>query len=215
MQTLQFSPDGPERTQVLVDLAGTGRVLVDVGTDHAQVPCAAVRRGRFERAIGVDKRPSALAQGRRTVARYGLGDRVDLRLGDGFEPVRPGEAEVAVLAGMGAETLLRILARAPALERLVVQPNHDLPRVREALARMGWCIVDERLGVRRNRVFPTMRWEPGTCRMEPADLWLGPVLRRGDDPLFGAYREAVTARLRAIALADPGSVAARILPELE
>ena len=43
----------------------------------------------------------------------GCADRVELRLGNGLEVLRPGEAEDIVIAGMGAETICEILEAAP------------------------------------------------------------------------------------------------------
>jgi len=51
------------------------------------------------------------------VAAYGLADRIVVVEGDGLAPLRPGEAKVIVLAGMGGEKITRILSAGSAQKR--------------------------------------------------------------------------------------------------
>jgi tRNA (adenine22-N1)-methyltransferase len=201
-----------DRLAVLLDLAGSGQCLVDVGTDHARLPRDAVRQGRFQRAIGIDRRPAALARGRDTVDRARLRDRVALHLSEGLASVRPHQADVVVLAGMGGPTICEILESVPSgVTRLVVQPNSRVSEVRQVLAGRGWRIDDERLGHQRGRLFPTMAWVPGPGHLTLLDAWFGPVLRRRGGPRFAAYRAALIAHLRTVAAHEPHSEAARVL----
>jgi demethylmenaquinone methyltransferase/2-methoxy-6-polyprenyl-1,4-benzoquinol methylase len=62
---------------------GSGELGLDLGTGTADLAIAVVRRsGPGTRMIGMDITPQMLAQGRRKVARLGLQDRIDLRIGD-------------------------------------------------------------------------------------------------------------------------------------
>jgi tRNA (adenine22-N1)-methyltransferase len=72
--------------------------------------------------IATENKPGPLAVVRALLDPLG----VECRLGEGLQPIRPGEVEVAVLAGMGGATIARILAASPevvaSLGGLVVQP---------------------------------------------------------------------------------------------
>ncbi|MEB3222898.1 MAG: tRNA (adenine(22)-N(1))-methyltransferase TrmK [Candidatus Sericytochromatia bacterium] len=99
------------RLEALLALLEPCDHLVDVGTDHALVPLAAVRRGLAVRATGVDCRPAPLAAARRTLMEAGE-DRVALVLGDGLAGVPDSEA--VVMAGLGTATMIHVLAAAGA-----------------------------------------------------------------------------------------------------
>lgn len=137
------------RLGLILQMLPKGQCLLDVGTDHALVPAAAVLDGRFERAIATDIRPGPLERAMRTVRRYALEDRMTLRLGAGLSPVAPGECDVMVLAGMGALMITEILESHPQVARaanlLVLQPMHAQERLRPWLRANGYEVLQERL----------------------------------------------------------------------
>ena|SRR5579859_5885687 len=62
---------------------GTGELGLDLGTGTADLSIAIIRRsGPGTRMIGMDITPEMLEQGRRKLARLGLQDRIELRIGD-------------------------------------------------------------------------------------------------------------------------------------
>jgi len=62
---------------------GTGEIGLDLGTGTADLAIAVIRRsGAGTRMIGMDITPEMLEQGRLKLARLGLQDHIDLRLGD-------------------------------------------------------------------------------------------------------------------------------------
>src|SRR5881275_1048113 len=62
---------------------GTGETGLDLGAGTADLSIAVIRRsGPGTRMIGMDITPEMLDQGRIKLARLGLQDRIDLRLGD-------------------------------------------------------------------------------------------------------------------------------------
>ncbi|PZN07312.1 MAG: hypothetical protein DIU69_11860 [Bacillota bacterium] len=103
---------GP-RLRAILEAMGTVACLADIGTDHALLPIAAVRDGRASSAVATDLRPEPLAAARRAVVRAGLEGRIDLRLGYGLRPLRPGEADVVVIAGLNGDTIAEILRDRP------------------------------------------------------------------------------------------------------
>jgi len=111
------------------------------------------------------------------------GATLDLRLGDGLQPLRPGEVDGVVIAGVGGRTCLEILAgphlRALDLRWLIVQVNRDLPRVRMWLAERGWRTERETLVQDGRRIFPTLLASPhhAARRLSHAEAYLGELLR--------------------------------------
>ncbi len=192
--------------------------LADIGCDHAVMACAAVVQRGVSRAIGIDKRPGALAQGQRTIARAGLKDRVELRLGDGLSPLQAGEVATVVAAGMGGRTILDILEperlRVLGIGTLVLQPNRDEVRVRRMLCTSGWRLADESLPDGRTRCFPTMLFQRGVGpRLTELEALLGPHVLRKRPPAFGRLIRRWLAELTSKPDADRRLVA--VLRELD
>ncbi|WP_291427154.1 tRNA (adenine(22)-N(1))-methyltransferase TrmK, partial [Deinococcus sp.] len=84
----------------------------DIGSDHAYLPLELVRSGRVRRVVVVEVNAAPFARAQQNVARAGLGAQIDVRLGNGFAPLAPGEVQSASLTGMGATTVLGVMQRA-------------------------------------------------------------------------------------------------------
>ena len=179
---------GP-RLCALANAVPLGARLVDIGTDHARLPEALVRAGRVRRAIASDVASAALE-----AARGRLRWPVDLRLGPGFEPVRPGEADTAVLAGFGGPKAQTILEpanlEALGIRRLILQPTAGLPGLRAWLAERGWPTVHESIVREGRRGFVTCVAEPG-ARPRQLTSWEA-LVGRADlrHPLLRAWLES-------------------------
>ena len=81
---MSFGLDGRWRAFAARYLAlGTGELGLDLGTGTADLSIAVIRRsGPRTRMIGMDITPEMLEQGRIKLAKLGLQDRIELRLGD-------------------------------------------------------------------------------------------------------------------------------------
>lgn len=178
------------RLAAIAELVPPGRALADIGTDHALLPAALVLRGTVPRALACDRAAEPLARARATIDRLGLAERIALRRGDGLAALAAGEAETAVIAGVGARSALAILAGWPGrgLSRVIVQVNYGSEEVRRWLVDHGLRIVDERLAEDRERFYTAIAAEPAPGAEAPAwsrAAWVyGPVvLRRGGPAL--------------------------------
>lgn len=211
------------RLAAIAELVPHGLAVADIGTDHALLPSALVLRGQVPRALACDRARGPLACARLTVERHGLGERVELRMGEGLAPLRAGEVDTVVIAGMGPDTLLGVLAADPGqvrrLTRLVLQPNFGLEAVRRWLAAHALTLVDERLVEDRGRFYTALAAEPGVdpaADSRDAASWaLGPfVLRRGGPTLARWLRdelrrgEQAAAGLGRSGAPDPGKLRA-------
>ena len=174
-------------------LAQTSVGVADVGADHAHLAVAMVRADRAARAVAIDVVPELVATAARYVARCRCDRRVQVRLGDGLTPLSPGEVDTVALAGIGGRLACRILMPERLAElgirRVVVQPNRDDVAVRAHLSASGWPLTEETLVHDAGRLFYTLVATPGSpTRLDPIDLWLGPILRHRSDELSKAFR---------------------------
>ncbi len=192
-------------------------VHADIGTDHARLPVALIRSGRARRCVAVELNPGPLAQARRNVAGAGLAGQIEVRAGDGFAPLRPGEADSASLCGMGAATIRGVLERAGAAlpTRLVLQPNDSPEPLRVWAQARGYHLTAEAL-TEGYWLYPVLALERAGGP-DPAYMGLPPAAARRYGPLLlraagAALRDQVEADLRRLPpLAAPGRPAEREL----
>ena len=136
-------------------------------------------------------------------------DRVELRLSDGLDAYREGEAQGLVIAGMGGRIMSRILLREPAKTRdfreLILQPQADPDFVRRALRELGLYIDREKVVLEDNKYYPVMHvrhayvegpdWkkiresgeETDEELLRDAENLFGPVLLRERDDMLKSY----------------------------
>ncbi len=135
------------RLQAIAAMVEEGSLLADIGTDHGYLPIRLLEDGKISGAIAADINRGPLLRAKEHVREKGLDDRISLRLSDGFLAVLPGEADVAVIAGMGGPLTIRILENgketARALKYLVLSPQSEVRLVRRYLLENGYEILDE------------------------------------------------------------------------
>lgn len=201
---------GP-RLRCLADAVLADQPVADLCCDHALLAIALVGEGKVPRAIAGDVASAPLVGAAQRIAAAGLGERIELRQGDGFRVLaRADEVASVVIAGVGAPLAARMLAdaqrerRLEGLRRLVVQVNDGFPRLaqlRIEIDAAGWGLVSERLVAENERIYLVMVAEPapaGSRLGDAIDRELGPLLRRGEDPLFSSWRAREQARVQGV-----------------
>lgn len=206
----------PKRLAVLAAFIPRGCIAADIGTDHAYLPIFLVKQGICDYVIATDLREGPFRSAERKIKEHAVEGRIDLRLGNGLKPLKPGEAEVVILAGMGGNTIRGILAGAPnilaGIKRLVLQPMTDAGDLRLWLAAHGWKIVDEELVEDDGRIYVIIAAEPGfEVTRDPVCLELGPRLLEKRSPLLERHVNSFVVKYERVlkGLAEARSTAAR------
>lgn len=154
-----------ERLRAVADFVDDGMVLADIGTDHGYIPIALVQEGRCPRAVAMDINAGPLARAREHIAAAGLLEQIGTRRSDGMKELAIGEADCAIVAGMGGALTIRILeesrAVAESMKELILQPQSELFKVRTYLAERGYEILDEDMVLEDGKFYPMMKVRPG------------------------------------------------------
>jgi tRNA (adenine22-N1)-methyltransferase len=122
---------------VAAAVPASARSVADVGAGDGLLARHLAARGL--RVIATEARPGPFERLRAAVP------HLDCRLGPGLEPLRPGEVEGVVLAGMGGHRIASILEASPALAAavgwLVLQPQQHAAWLVEWLATAGYAVL--------------------------------------------------------------------------
>ena len=139
-------------------LVPPGVSVADVGAGDGLLAAHLAARGH--RVIATENKPGPLLVVKAALDPLG----VECRLGDGLAPIRPGEVEVAILAGMGGARVRAILAAAPhvvrSLRALVVQPVQGAEAAVAALLEEGYREDAREEIVQAGRSYPAWRLLP-------------------------------------------------------
>ncbi len=129
------------RLQKIASLIGTVGCVADVGCDHGKLSYYLVGTERAERVIATDISAPSLQKARELALQNGVSHLVDTRLGDGLSPIKSGEADVVVIAGMGGDLIADILEGArldnKQFNKLVLSANTHAEKVRRQIEKNG------------------------------------------------------------------------------
>lgn len=148
----------------------SGRLLADIGTDHAYLPiylCEAgiltpVTAKNAERlcAVASDINKGPVERADLHVAAAGLSDRIRTVQTDGLHGLEVYDPEDIVIFGMGGELIASILDAAPWAravgKRLILQPMTHADRLRAYLCEAGLTVTGETLSREGERLYQTL-----------------------------------------------------------
>ena len=201
-----------------VSVHGTIACVADVGCDHAFVSMACVERRLADHVIAMDVRKGPLSIADHNITEYGFEKSVETRLSNGFERLEIGEADWAIIAGMGGNLMRQILIDGESHLKhgigLVLQPQSEQDVVRSYLQTSGYIIVDERFLIEDEKFYTIIKAKKdvgNNRKMDMAELLYGPVLIRKKDPLLLRFVELEYEKKKAIyeALKDQDTESAR------
>lgn len=181
------------RLQTIADMLGKPTGVIDVGTDHGYLPVYLAQNGKAKMIAATDIRRGPLARAMVSAEEYGVAGRIEFLLADGLDGIDSGSCDTAeydtvVIAGMGGETIIRILAKAAwtrsACVKLVLQPQTKQDELTAWLIQNGYSVLDAALARDDNRMYVVFTAAAGSGggSGDPLDILLAK-----HDPLLPAY----------------------------
>ena len=133
--------------KTLARLAASEGMVADIGCDHGLTGIYLIMSGYAEKVIAMDLRKEPLRRAKENAKSFGVEDRIDFRLSDGFEKLEEGESCTAILAGMGGRLIVKLLQNSGNIlsdgYKLILSPHTDVRYVRESLEKAFITIEDE------------------------------------------------------------------------
>jgi tRNA (adenine22-N1)-methyltransferase len=137
------------------------RCVADIGTDHAYIPIYLVKNGICSQAIASDINVGPIRKAARNISLNGLQDKIECRIGPGLNTLNKGEADVAIIAGMGGNLIRDIIEERLDLFRefkyAVLQPVQNPEVLREYIYKKGYEIIDEELCIDENKYYEIIK----------------------------------------------------------
>ena len=169
-----------DRLRVVADMVPPGGVLADIGTDHGILPELLLKEGRVQKAICCDISEASLSKARRRLAGH---PNAEFRCGDGLAALKPGEADIIVMTGMGGHTIADILRHGKASDDalFILGAHSGLPALRRFLMENGYAIESERVAREKRRYYVIMGVRRGAMILDARQLLMGRFLPERED----------------------------------
>ena len=183
-----------ERMLRTAGFVSRGNRTADVGCDHAYTSIYLIEQGIAPRAIAMDVNAGPLARAKENVRRFGVEEKIDLRLSDGLAKLLPGEADTVLIAGMGGPLMERILTAHPetvaAIKELVLQPQSEIAEFRRFIQSIGFRITEEDMLFEDGKYYTILRAEHGAEEPWTEEEYLyGKYLRASAVPVLREFLE--------------------------
>lgn len=182
-----------KRMQTVADMVD-GDVVADIGCDHAFVSIYLIQSDKSKKVIAMDVKKGPVNIAKSNITTYGLEEYIDVRLSNGFDSLAVGEADCAVIAGMGGILMVNILEKG--IEHinnginLVLQPQSDICLVRRFLCEHGYRIEDEAMLLEDDKYYTVIKanYEGSSCiSYTEEELLFGPILLSRKDEILKNY----------------------------
>jgi len=175
------------------------KVVFDVGTDHALLPCFLIENDIIQKAYAGDIAAGPLNKANETIQRHHLEGKVIPILSDGLSKA-PLDTDIVIIAGMGYYTIRHILDQCDInrYQYFLLQSNTDVDLLRNYISEHGYTIEDERV-VYDGFYYQIIRFssdlhEPYTDE----EIRYGPILLKRRDEIFLSYLQDLRIRLMEI-----------------
>lgn len=178
------------RLQSIADCIPDCQCVADIGTDHALLPIYLTQKGICQKAIACDIKEGPLKRASSNLKQYG-NEKVEIRKGKGLKPLRKGEADLIVIAGMSGTTISDILHKGKDTSQstpLILQPVQSDEFLRRYLWNNGYEIISEKY-VKDYKTYVIMQsiWTGGYSQYCSIDYIIGKHERLPKDKEFADY----------------------------
>lgn len=176
------------RLEMILSLVPKSSSVCDIGTDHGYVPIALFKKGLAEKVIAMDINEGPLSQAQKNIDAFSLSSKIETRLSDGFSNLSYGEADTAIIAGMGGELIARIMKTDKGTKKFVLQPQTMHKELREFLYKNGYSIEKEAISRETRKMYVAMLVvKKKSHPLSRVECEIGPYLISHRPPLFEDY----------------------------
>jgi tRNA (adenine22-N1)-methyltransferase len=178
-----------ERLLTVAHMIIKGELVADIGSDHALLCTYLVENGLATGAIASEIADGPFQRTRAAVSSSKVKEKIMVRQGNGLQTLKSGEVTNVVIAGMGGDNIVDILAcdlaKSITFSRYIFQPMTKIQNLRSCLAEWGWPILDEQVVKENGHYFVVIASSPGNSPyiLNNIETDIGPKILAADNEL--------------------------------
>ena len=123
--------------------------IADIGTDHGYIPIYLVKNNKCNSAIASDINKGPIEKASTNIRFEGLSEKIKCLLGGGLKPLKVGEVNGVIIAGMGGnlirDIILEDIEKVKLYDFLILQPAQNPEVLRGFLYNNNFEILNEDL----------------------------------------------------------------------
>lgn len=188
------------------------KVVFDVGSDHALLPCFLIENGISKKVYAGEIAEGPLQNAKQTIEKRGLEGKIIPVFSDGLAKAAD-DVDIVVIAGMGYHTIKHILESCDVsrYQYFIVQSNTDVDMLRAYISEKGYTIEDEKV-VYDDFYYQVIRFSADLHdSYSDHEIKYGPILLKRRDEVFLAYLKQTLDKLNEInVIANKAEIAEKI-----
>lgn len=149
-----------KRLNRVLELVEPVECIGDIGCDHGYISYALLEENRVKKVIASDISAPSLDKARSLLSSRFPAESFDIRVGDGFKPMEPGELNAAIIMGMGGRLIADILQndmeKVDSLDYLILQPMQGAEDIFDFLNTSGFNLIQSDLVEEREKFYPIL-----------------------------------------------------------
>lgn len=182
------------RLEKIASFIPKNSIVADIGTDHGYIPVYLIENNISKKVIGTDISKGSLNKIVDLIKLEGLEDKIEARLGNGLEVIRPFEVDSVIVSGMGGILIKKILAEdldtTRSINNYILQPMIGVIELRKYLIANNFEIIDEELVLEDDKYYEIMLARKGKQHvMNDIDYEISRILIEKRHPLLSRFLE--------------------------
>ena len=176
-----------KRLKIIHDMIPVS-VVADIGSDHGKLMIALVQSGKVSKGFAVENKEGPFERLRSNLIRYHVNDKVTPLFSDGIKDITR-DVSTIVIAGMGGQTIVKILREHPeklkSVQTIIIDAHTAVPLARREICQMGYAIADEQIVKEDDIFYEIIKFiKADTAAITDEDLEFGPILRQEKSATF-------------------------------
>ena len=169
-------------------------VTADIGSDHGKLMIALFNDGRIPKGYAVENKKGPYERLVKALKEVNIDEDVVPLFSDGISELPPSVGTV-VLAGMGGDTILKILLdhkeNLKNVQTIIIDAHTNTPKLRKEISELGFIIADEKMVEEDGIYYEIVKFIRSDIALySDKDIEFGPILRMEKSPLFKQKYEA-------------------------
>ena len=180
-----------KRLREVAKFIDKGKVVYDVGSDHALLPCFLVQEKICDRVYACDNKQGPLNKAIENIRRFNLEDKIIPVLANGIDKISP-DVNIITICGMGFYTVKTILENKElyAYDKIIVQVNKNTNLLRKWISDNMYTIIDESIVFEDDKFYEIVVFNAKRTRpLDEMEIEYGPYLLNSSSSIFKKYLE--------------------------
>lgn len=169
-------------------------VTADIGSDHGKLMIALFNDARIPKGYAIENKKGPYNRLVKALTEAKIEEEVVPLFSDGISDL-PTFVSTIVLAGMGGDTILKILNDHPEklklVQTIIIDAHTNTPKLRKEISDMGFVIADEKVVEEDNIYYEIIKFiRSDVAYYNEKDIEFGPILRKEQSATFKQKYEA-------------------------